>query len=142
MAIAESVHIHSILTMFNQMVCVYNMPIKKKQCRNNRCTNNDVRNGVCINHDAKCYCSIPQCGKPLFQARKCRFHFRCLLSASTIDSSEVQNEMIIMGHQILSCHVPVVRTFFILKKMLLSSLNLPHDHLPKYTNIIFHYPNK
>jgi hypothetical protein len=29
-------------------------------------------------------------------------------------SSEVQNKMIIMGHQILSCHVPVVRSFFIL----------------------------
>jgi hypothetical protein len=29
-------------------------------------------------------------------------------------SSEVQNEMIIMGHQILSCHVLVVRSFFIL----------------------------
>jgi hypothetical protein len=36
-------------------------------------------------------------------------------------TSEVQNEMMIMGHQILSCHVPVVRSFFILKKMLLSS---------------------
>ncbi len=47
-----------------------------------------------------------------------------------IASSEVQNEMIIMGHQILSCHVPVVRSFFILKKMLLSSWNLPYDHLP------------
>ncbi len=56
--------------------------------------------------------------------------------------SEVQNKMIIMGHQILSCHVPVVRSFFILEKMLLSSLNLPYDHLPKYTNIIFHYPKK
>jgi hypothetical protein len=30
------------------------------------------------------------------------------------NTSEVQNEMIIMGHQILSCHVPVVRSFFIL----------------------------
>jgi hypothetical protein len=29
-------------------------------------------------------------------------------------TSEVQNKMIIMGHQILSCHVPVVRSFFIL----------------------------
>jgi hypothetical protein len=29
-------------------------------------------------------------------------------------SSEVQNKMIIMGHQISSCHVPVVRSFFIL----------------------------
>jgi hypothetical protein len=28
--------------------------------------------------------------------------------------SEVQNMMIIMGHQILSCHVLVVRSFFIL----------------------------
>ncbi len=57
-----------------------------------------------------------------------------------VSSSEVQNEMIITGHQISSCHVPVVRSFFILWKMLLSSLNLPYDHLPKYTNIIFHYP--
>jgi hypothetical protein len=29
-------------------------------------------------------------------------------------ASEVQNKMIIMGHQISSCHVPVVRSFFIL----------------------------
>jgi hypothetical protein len=29
-------------------------------------------------------------------------------------TSEVQNKMIIMGHQISSCHVPVVRSFFIL----------------------------
>jgi hypothetical protein len=29
-------------------------------------------------------------------------------------ASEVQNKMIIMGHQILSCHVPVVRSFFVL----------------------------
>ncbi len=28
--------------------------------------------------------------------------------------SEVQSKMIIMGHQISSCHVPVVRSFFIL----------------------------
>jgi hypothetical protein len=31
-------------------------------------------------------------------------------------SSEVQNKMIIMGHQISSCHVPVVRSFFHLVK--------------------------
>jgi hypothetical protein len=37
------------------------------------------------------------------------------------NTSEVQNKMIFMGHQILSCHVPVVRSFFILWKMLLSS---------------------
>jgi hypothetical protein len=30
------------------------------------------------------------------------------------DPSEVQNKMIIMGHQVSSCHVPVVRSFFIL----------------------------
>jgi hypothetical protein len=35
-------------------------------------------------------------------------------------SSEVQNK-IFMGHQILSCHVPVVRSFFISWNMLLSS---------------------
>jgi hypothetical protein len=29
-------------------------------------------------------------------------------------ASEVQSKMIFMGHQILSCHVPVVRSFFIL----------------------------
>ncbi len=31
-----------------------------------------------------------------------------------LDASEVQNKMIIMRHQILSCRVPVVRSFFIL----------------------------
>jgi hypothetical protein len=31
-----------------------------------------------------------------------------------VGTSEVQNKMIIMGHQISSCHVPVVRSFFIL----------------------------
>jgi hypothetical protein len=35
--------------------------------------------------------------------------------------SEVQSKMIFMGHQASSCHVPVVRSFFILWKMLLSS---------------------
>jgi hypothetical protein len=29
-------------------------------------------------------------------------------------TSEVQNKMIILGHQISSCHVPVARSFFIL----------------------------
>jgi hypothetical protein len=35
-------------------------------------------------------------------------------AVSVITSSEVQSKMIFMGHQILSCHVPVVRSFFIL----------------------------
>jgi hypothetical protein len=53
-------------------------------------------------------------------------------AAAAAKTSEVQSKMLIMGHQISSCHVPVVRSFFILQKMLLSSLNLPYDHLPKY----------
>ncbi len=57
-------------------------------------------------------------------------------------TSEVQNKMIIMQHQILSCHVPVVRSFFILWKMLLSSWNIPYDHLPICTNITFQYHKK
>ncbi len=51
------------------------------------------------------------------------------VTSGTFISSEVQNKMIFMGHQISSCHIPVVRSFFILWKMLLSSLNLPYDHL-------------
>jgi hypothetical protein len=35
--------------------------------------------------------------------------------------SEVQSKMIFMGHQISSCLFPVVRSFFILWKMLLKS---------------------
>ncbi len=54
-------------------------------------------------------------------------------------TSEVQSKMIFMGHQILSFHVPVVRSFFILWKMLLSSWNIPCDHLLIYTNITFQY---
>jgi hypothetical protein len=56
--------------------------------------------------------------------------------------SEVQNKMTFMRHQILSCHVSVVRSFFILWKMLLSSQNLPYDHLLTCDNIIFQYPKK
>ncbi len=50
--------------------------------------------------------------------------------------------MIFVGHQILSFPVPVVRSFFILWKMLLSSWNLPSDHLLICTNITFQYPKK
>jgi hypothetical protein len=35
--------------------------------------------------------------------------------------SEVQNKMIFMGHQILSCHVPAVWSFFIYFKIISSS---------------------
>jgi hypothetical protein len=34
--------------------------------------------------------------------------------AAEMTASEVQSKMIIMGHQISSCHVPVVKSFFIL----------------------------
>jgi hypothetical protein len=40
--------------------------------------------------------------------------FDCVCQSFDALSSEVQNKMIIMGHQISSCHVPVVRSFFIL----------------------------
>jgi hypothetical protein len=39
---------------------------------------------------------------------------RLMLKTSRIYTSEVQNKRIIMGHQISSCHVLVVRSFFIL----------------------------
>ncbi len=51
-------------------------------------------------------------------------------TATAKATSEVQSKMIFMGHQISSCHVPVVRSFSILWKMLLSSHNFPYDHLP------------
>ncbi len=60
----------------------------------------------------------------------------------SLPSSEVQNKMIFMWHQILSCHVLVGRSFFILWKMLLSSQNLPYDHLLICSNITFQYPKK
>jgi hypothetical protein len=37
-----------------------------------------------------------------------------LHDTKAIQASEVQSKMIIMGHQISSCHVPVVRSFFVL----------------------------
>ncbi len=41
--------------------------------------------------------------------------------ATEVPASEVQSKTIFMGHQISSCHVLVVMSFFILWKMLLSS---------------------
>ncbi len=58
------------------------------------------------------------------------------------DASEMQSKMIFMGHQISSCHVPVVMFFFILCEMLILSLNIPYYHLSKYTNFIYCYPKK
>ncbi len=56
-------------------------------------------------------------------------------------ASEVQNKMTFMGHQISSCHVPVVRSFFIYFKVISSSWNCWYDHLPKYINITLKLPN-
>jgi hypothetical protein len=84
-------------------VCVQH-GYKKKQCSNDRCTNNAIRNGVCISHGAKRYCTIPGCGKPLFQAQKCRSHFRCLsLAQAEFDSmteevSAAANAVVGMHH--------------------------------------------
>ncbi len=84
--------------------------------------------------------------KALAEAEVLWWHYSDLRGhSSSVDhcqTSEVQNKMIFMGHQISSCHVPVVRSFFILCKMLLSSRNLPCDHLLICTNIAFQYPKK
>ncbi len=81
MAKRESVNIHSVPTMSIPMAFVSNTAIKRKKFCNEGCTNNAIRNGLCISHGAKRYCTIPGCGKLLFQARKCRSHFWCLLLA-------------------------------------------------------------
>ncbi len=62
---------------------------------------------------------IPCCTcAPIFLAHIMPFlKVRCSLESGTrisTGTSEVQNKMIIMGHQISSCHVLVVRSFFIL----------------------------
>ena len=77
---------------------------KKKPCSNDGCTNNAIRNGVCISHGAKHNCTIPECGKPLFQAQRCSTHFLCLsLAASEFDSTmedilAAANAMVGMHH--------------------------------------------
>jgi hypothetical protein len=43
------------------------------------------------------------------------------LGSVITQASEVQNKMIFIGHQISSCHVPVVRSFFIYFKIISSS---------------------
>ncbi len=60
---------------------------------------------------------------------------------SSLIASEVQNKMIFMGHQISSCHVPVVGSFFTYFKIISSSWNCWYDHLPKYFNITLKLPN-
>jgi hypothetical protein len=57
-------------------------------------------------------CDLGECGGSTFYwgVNRCKEY----------DTSEVQNKMIFMGHQISPCHVLVVRSFFILWKMLLS----------------------
>jgi hypothetical protein len=60
----------------------------------------------------------------------------------SIITSEVQSKMIFMGHRISSYHVPIIRSFFIFPKTLLSSQNLLYDHLPIHTYITFQYPSQ
>ncbi len=69
MAKRESANFHSVPTTLNPMASVSNTAIKRKKCSNNGCTNNAVRNGVCISHGAKRYCTIPGCAMPLYQAQ-------------------------------------------------------------------------
>jgi hypothetical protein len=45
----------------------------------------------------------------------------CPSVQNIVHTSEVYNKMIFMGHQVLSCHVPVVRSFFIYFKIISSS---------------------
>ncbi len=77
---------------------------KKKQCSKDGCTNNTIRNGVYISHGAKHYCTIPGCGKLLFQAWKCGSHFCCLLLAqaefdlTTEDILAAANAIVGMRH--------------------------------------------
>jgi hypothetical protein len=44
-----------------------------------------------------------------------------VMGGAAREPSQVQNKMIFMGHQISSCHVPVVRSFFIYFKIISSS---------------------
>jgi len=77
-------------------MCVQHGSIKKK-CSKNRCTNNAIRKRVCINHGAKHYCTVIDCGKALFQTGMCRHHFReCSLVPSTIDMCHVGLQATIM----------------------------------------------
>jgi hypothetical protein len=57
---------------------------------------------------------------PIDQLKLTAFFEQCQ-ATNKAAASEVQSKMIFMGHQISSCHVPVVRSLFILWKMLLSS---------------------
>ncbi len=67
-------------------------------------------------------CSTAQARNPQGSSKRVNIGWLLLVWQQLLDnfpsalhtSSEVQNKMMIMGHQISSCHVPVVRSFFIL----------------------------
>ena len=82
---------------------------RKKKCSNDGCFNNAIRNNVGINHGAKHYCTIPECSKSLFQAGKCRFHFRCLLVASAVDST-TEDILAAANAMVCMCHDASART--------------------------------
>jgi hypothetical protein len=75
-----------------------------------RSTNMPFPNNYCWMHGHQC----SQHHTSVTCVNKAAGHKDNATASNTIGASEVQNEMIIMGHQILSCHVPVVRPFFIL----------------------------
>ena len=63
-----------------------------------------------------------------------------LLTAYFGHQSEVEPKTIFMGHEILSCHAPVVSSFFILFKTLVSSRSICYVHLVKLELITLYCP--
>ena len=55
-------------------------------------------------------------------------------------SSEVEPKMIFMRHEISSCHAPVVSSFFIMFKTLVTSLSICYVHLVKLELITLYCP--
>jgi hypothetical protein len=65
-----------------------------------------------------------------------------LKDSPTKAASEVQNKMILIGHQMLYCHAPVVKSFFIFWKILISPEICCYVHFCMYVTIIFQVPKK
>ena len=58
----------------------------------------------------------------------------------TLVTSEVTPKLIFMGHPISSCHAPVVSSFIMLFKTLVSSLSICYVHLVKHKLITLYCP--
>jgi hypothetical protein len=75
---------------------------KKKTCATPGCNNNAVKSGVCITHGAKRSCMFAGCGKNIFKAKKCRFHYRCSLCNSEFDwDPSITRVMGMLGFEVL-----------------------------------------